>query len=59
MLNFEIKPFDVGWVVQKEKDMCLWGAVEDYMVPWSVVGKGKNCYWLVLKLQEGMDIGQS
>jgi len=58
MMNSEIKPFVVGWIVQKEEDTCIWGAVENYMAPWGVVGKGRNCCRLVLKLQEGMDIGQ-
>ncbi len=58
MMNSEVKAFVVGWVVQNEEDTCLWGVVEDCMAPLGVVGKGRICCRLVLKLQKGMDIGQ-
>jgi len=32
------------------------GVMEDYMLPWAIVGKQKCCGWLMLKLQKGRDV---
>ncbi len=56
--NFEVEPFIVQRVVQREEDIHELKVVEDHMPLWGVVGKGMCCYWLVLKLQEGKNVNQ-
>jgi len=56
--NLEVEPFVVWWIIQKQKNTHMLGVSKNYMIPWNVVRKGRCCCWLMIKIQEGKDIGQ-
>jgi len=56
--NLEIKPFVARWIVQRENDTHMLGAIADRKPPWGVVGKGRCYCRLMLKLQKRKDVDQ-
>jgi hypothetical protein len=57
-MEFLSEPFVARWAVQIKQDTRELEVVEDHMPPWGVVGKGRCCYQLVLRLQKMRDINQ-
>ncbi len=56
--NFEVEPFVLQIVVQREEDIHELKVVKDHMLLWGVVRNEMCCYWLVLRLQKGKDVNQ-